>query len=221
MHIIIVGSGRTGKHVIDSAINDNQDVYVIEKNKEAANWVATNYDCVVINADATKFETLKEANAEKADAIIVTTNDDAVNALVILLAKKMGIKRLVSSVNNDDLLPVFGQLGIDTVESPYRLNGRYLYRAMQGPNVKEFLDLGDGIELLEMIVEKNSKVSNRYIKELISAKIFTSDVRVILVKRNNQIIIPEGETRIFVNDILVVLSKKDKVAQISQAFGSQ
>lgn len=221
MHIIIVGSGRTGKHVIDSAINDNQDVYVIEKNKEAANWVATNYDCVVINADATKFETLKEANAEKADAIIVTTNDDAVNALVILLAKKMGIKRLVSSVNNDDLLPVFGQLGIDTVESPYRLNGRYLYRAMQGPNVKEFLDLGDGIELLEMIVEKNSKVSNRYIKELISAKIFTSDVRVILVKRNNQIIIPEGETRIFVNDILVVLSKKDNVAQISQAFGSQ
>jgi NhaP-type Na+/H+ and K+/H+ antiporter len=42
---------------------------------------------------------------------------------------------------------------------------------------------------------------------------------VILVKRNNQIIIPEGDTKIFVNDILVIVAKKDKVAQLSDAFG--
>ncbi|MBK7873621.1 MAG: TrkA family potassium uptake protein [Saprospiraceae bacterium] len=138
MHIIIVGSGRTGKHVIESAINDRQDVYVIEKNKEAADWVATHYDCIVINADATNIETLREAKADRADAIIVTTNDDAVNSLVILLAKQLGVNRLVSSVNNEDHISVFENLGIDTVESPYRLNGRYLYRAVQGANVKEF-----------------------------------------------------------------------------------
>jgi len=221
MHIIIVGAGRTGKHVIDAAISDNQNVYVIEKDKETANWVATNYDCVVINADATRVDTLKEANAAQADAIIVTTNDDAVNALVILLAKEMGIKRLISSVNDDERLPVFEQLGIDTVESPYRLNGRYLYRAMLGPKVKEFLDLGDGLELLELIVEMNSKIANRYIKELTQKNIITQDSLVILVKRNNQIIIPEGETKIFVNDILVVVAKQDKVSQISDAFGSE
>lgn len=218
MHIIIVGSGRTGKHVIESAISDKQDVYVIEKDQETANWVATNYDCVVINADATNPETLKEAKAEQADAIIVTTNDDAINALVILLAKKLGIKRLITSVNNDDLLPVFEQLGIDTVESPHRLNGKYLYRAMQGPNVKEFLDLGDGFELLEMIVEKNSRIANKYIKQLTKEKIFPQDSLVVLVKRNNQVIVPEGETRIFVNDILVVLSKKNRITELSDVF---
>jgi trk system potassium uptake protein TrkA len=143
MHIIIIGSGKTGKHIIDAAVKDQNEVFVIEKNKELADWVATNYDCVVIHGDATKVEILKEANAEKADAIIVSTNDDAVNMLVILLAKQLGIKRLVSSVNNEDHIPVFEQLGIDTVESPYRLNGKYLYRAVQGGNVKDFLDLGD------------------------------------------------------------------------------
>ena len=140
MHIIIIGSGRTGKHVIEAAVKDNHDVFVIEKNKEIADWVASHFDCVVIHADATSIEALKEANAEKADAIIVTTNDDAVNSLVILLAKQLGVNRLVSSVNNEEHLSVFEQLGTDTVESPYRLNGRYLYRAVQGPNVKEFLD---------------------------------------------------------------------------------
>jgi len=221
MNIIIVGSGRTGKHVIEDALKDRHNVHVIEKDKNIANWVATNYDCVVINADATNPETLKEAKTDVADAIIVTTDDDAVNSLVILLAKKMGIKRLISSVNNYELLPIFEQLGIDTVESPYRLNGKYLYRAMQGPNVKEFLDLGDGFELLEMIVEKNSKVSNKYIKQLTKDKIFPHDSLVVLVKRNNQVIIPEGETRIFVNDILVILSKKERVTELSNVFEAE
>lgn len=219
MHIIIIGSGRTGKHVIEAAVRDNHDVFVIEKSKLAANWVATHFDCIVINADATSIEALKEAKAEKADAIIVTTNDDAVNSLVILLAKQLGVKRLVSSVNNEDHLPVFEHLGIDTVESPYRLNGRYLYRAVQGPNVKEFLDLGDGFEVLEMVVEKESLIANKLIKELNKEKILPSDTRIVLIKRNNQIIIPEGETRVFIKDVVVVLSRKNRIAEVSNLFG--
>ncbi len=221
MHIIIVGSGKTGKHVIESAVKDNQDVYVIEKDKAAAEWIASHMDCVVIHADATSIEALKEAKAEKADAIVVTTNDDAINALVILLAKQLGIKRLVSSVNNEDYLHVFEQMGIDTVESPYRLNGRYLYRAVLGPNVKEFLDLGDGFEVLEMIVHQNSVIANKLIKELNKDRTLPKDSRIILLKRNNQIIIPEGETRIFVKDIVVVLSKKERVSDLSVLFGQK
>jgi trk system potassium uptake protein TrkA len=219
MHIIIIGSGRTGKHVIEAAVKDKHDVFVIEKNKERADWVATHFDCVVIHADATSTETLKEANAEKADAVIVTTNDDAVNSLVILLAKQLGVNRLVSSVNNEEHLSVFEQLGTDTVESPYRLNGRYLYRAVQGPNVKEFLDLGDGYELLEMQVEKDAKIADKLIKELNKQRILPSDSRIILIKRNDQIIVPEGETKIEVLDIVVVLSKREKVTEVSNIFG--
>ncbi len=219
MHIIIIGSGRTGKHVIDAAVADGHDVYVIEKDQTAAEWVATHFDCIVIHSDATSLEALKEANAEKADAIIVTTNDDAVNSLVILLAKQLGVKRLVSSVNNEDHMPIFEQLGIDTVESPYRLNGRYLYRAVQGPNVKEFLDLGDGFEVLELVVESESNIANKLIKELNKDRILPNDTRIILVKRNNQIIVPDGETRIFLKDIVVVLSKKSRILEISNLFG--
>lgn len=219
MHIIIIGSGRTGKHVVEAAVQDNHDVFVIEKDKSTADWVATHFDCVVINADATSAEALKEAKANKADAIIVTTNDDAVNSLVILLAKQLGVKRLVSSVNNEDHLSVFENLGIDTVESPYRLNGRYLYRAVQGPNVKEFLDLGDGFEVLELVVEKDAVIANKLVKELNKERTLPNDTRIILIKRNNQVIVPDGETRVFIKDIVVVLSKRNRVTEISDLFG--
>lgn len=220
MHIIIIGAGRTGRHVVESAVNDNHDVYVIEKDKTVAEVIATQFDCIVINADATRLETLKEAKAEKADAIVVTTNDDAVNTLVILLAKQLGVKRLVSSVNNEDHLPVFEHLGIDTVESPYRLNGKYLYRAVQGPNVKEFLDLGDGIEILEIDVAKNSSVDGKRIKELSQLNLLPSGSKIILIKRNNQIIIPEGETLVMCEDVVAVLSPKNKSYLVAQIFAT-
>ncbi|WP_322962841.1 potassium channel family protein [Psychroflexus montanilacus] len=221
MHIIIIGSGRTGKHVIEAAVKDNHDVFVIEKDKTTAEWAATHFDCVVIHADATSIEALKEVKAEKADAIVVTTNDDAVNSLVILLAKQLGVKRLVSSVNNEEHLPVFEQMGTDTVESPFRLNGKYLYRTVQGPNVKEFLDLGDGFEILELKVEINSKISNRLIKELNEEKILPKDSLIVIIKRDNDIIIPDGDVRIKEGDVVVVLSKSNKVTEVSNLFGKK
>jgi trk system potassium uptake protein len=218
MNLIIVGSGRTGKYVIEAAVKDGHDVFVIEKDKTIADLVATHYDCIVINADATSVESLKEAKAEKADAIIVTTNDDAINSLVILLAKQLGVKKLISSVNNDEHLTVFEHLGTDTVENPYRLNGRYLYRAVQGSNVKEYLDLGDGYEILEMDVQKFSVVANKLIKELNKERILPNETRIVLMKRNNKIIIPVGETQILENDVVVVLSLKKKINEVSKLF---
>jgi trk system potassium uptake protein TrkA len=218
MHILIIGAGKTGKHVIQSSVEDKHDVYVIEKDPHVAASISTKFDCMVINADATNIETLKEAKAEKADAIIVTTNDDAVNMLVILLAQQLGIKRLVSSVNNEDHFPVFEKLGIDTVESPYRLNGRFLYRAIQGPSVKEFLELGDGVEIVELIVSPKSIVSNKFIKELNKTRMLPKDTRIIVIKRDDQIIIPEGETQILAGDVIAALSLKENVPDLANLF---
>ncbi|MBI3135174.1 MAG: TrkA family potassium uptake protein [Bacteroidetes bacterium] len=218
MHLLIIGAGRTGKHVIQSSVEDKHDVYVIEKDPQVAAWVSTHFDCVVINADATNLESLKEAKAEKADAIIVTTNDDAVNMLVILLGQQLGIKRLVSSVNNEDHFPIFEKLGIDTVESPYRLNGRFLYRAIQGPSVKEFLDLGDGVEIVELIVSPKSVVNNKLIKELNKTRALPKDTRIIVIKRDDQIIIPEGETQILAGDVVAALALKQSVPALAVLF---
>lgn len=218
MHILIIGAGKTGKHVIQSSVEDKHDVYVIEKDPQVASWISTHYDCIVINADASNIETLKEAKAEKADAIVVTTNDDAVNMLVILLAQQLGVKRLVSSINNEDHFPVFEKLGIDTVESPYRLNGRFLYRAIQGPSVKEFLELGDGVEIVELIVSPKSQVNNKFIKELNKSHALPKDTRIIVIKRNDQIIIPEGDTQILAGDVVAAVSLKENVPDLANLF---
>ncbi|MBP9152712.1 MAG: TrkA family potassium uptake protein [Flavobacteriales bacterium] len=221
MHIIIVGAGRTGKHVIKAAIADKHDVFVIEENSERAEWVASRFDCIVIKANATSPEVLKEAKANEADAIVVTTSDDAINMMVILQARELGTKRLVSSVNNEGYLPVFEQLDIDVVESPFRLNGRYLYRAIQQPNVKEFLDLGDGIEIVELQVASGSLIENKLIKELNKQRMLPSGSRIMVIKRESQLIVPEGDTRILEGDVVAVLSSKETVHEVDRLFAAK
>lgn len=218
MHLIIVGAGRTGKHVIQSAIQDKHDVYVIEKDEKTASELAANFDCKVILDDASSLEALKEAGAEKADALVTTTDDDAVNILVMMLGKELGIKRLISSVNNEDHIPLFERMGVDTVESPYRLNGQYLYHAIKSPSVKDFMDLGDGVEIVEFTVEKGSRADGKLIKELNKQRLLPGYSRLVVIRRKNNIIIPEGETRVEAGDLVAVVSKEGITEDLLELF---
>lgn len=215
MYLIIVGSGRTGKHVIQSAIDDGHEVVVIEKDKETAQRATSTYDCLVINADASSLETLKEARAEEADALIATTNDDSVNLLVTMLGRDIGIKKLVSSVTNEEHIRLFKELGVSTVESPFRLNGQFLYRAVQKSSVKDFMDLGDGVEIIEFMISPHAQAVNKAIKETPIPK----ECRVVAIKRDDKLIIPQGSTIIQKGDVAIVLKRQGYFKQLVEIFG--
>ncbi|MDY7082577.1 MAG: NAD-binding protein, partial [Halobacteria archaeon] len=89
MYIIIVGAGDIGSQLIDLATQTRNEIVVIEKDDEKAELVSMEHDCLVINDDATTKETLEDAGAERADAIISTTDKDATNVMVMLLAEEL------------------------------------------------------------------------------------------------------------------------------------
>ncbi|RLF55284.1 MAG: TrkA family potassium uptake protein, partial [Thermoplasmata archaeon] len=72
MYLIIVGAGEIGEKLIKLALQNKDDVVVIEKSKERCDEISKKYDAIVINADAREKETLIEAGAENADALIAT-----------------------------------------------------------------------------------------------------------------------------------------------------
>lgn len=63
---------------------------VIERDEKWAEGIAGEYDCLVLNADATTKETLVDGGAEQADGIISTTQHDATNITIILLVAVIG-----------------------------------------------------------------------------------------------------------------------------------
>ncbi len=84
---------------------------------------------MVLTADATVKNTFEDAGAEQADAIISTTDQDATNVMVCLLAQEFEIPAILSVVHNPNHMDLFKQIGVNTMENPQQLIAEYLYRA--------------------------------------------------------------------------------------------
>src|SRR3546814_3920857 len=73
---------------------------------------------LVIHGDALDVDILAEANVKATETVIAVSNDDEVNILASLLAKRFGCERSVTLINKTTYAPLIGTLGIDAVVNP-------------------------------------------------------------------------------------------------------
>lgn len=218
MYIIVVGAGSIGSQLIKLATEQQNDVVVIEKDPNVAERAASTYDCLVINADATIIDTLEEAEANQADAVISTTGDDAVNIMVMLLAQELEIPSLVSVVHNPEHMKVFRQIGVNTLENPQHLIAEYLYRAVQRPSVKDFMHLGDDAEVFEITATHGSEIIDKTLEKSNQLGLLGDDVLIVAIQRDNSVITPRGETEIQAGDLVTVFSRRGFAPDVMELF---
>lgn len=220
-YIIIVGAGRIGDRVIELAVADGHEVVVIEKNTDLAEIITSRYDCLIINADASQPGILEEAGVKQADVLISTTNDDATNLLIMMLAHNCGVPRLLTSVRDQNHTALFEQMDIDTVESPHRLNGEYLYKNVHRPGIKDFMQLDGGAEIMEIELSKDSDLIGKTIREALSEDAISEDLIVVAIYRNGELIIPKGNSKFEGGDIVTVLSKENLEPNLIRKFSTK
>ena len=119
--MIIVGGGNIGLSLAKMIEETQRHVILklIEIDKKRAEVVAeTLKRTVVIHGDALDTDILEEANIRQTETVIAVSNDDEVNILGSLLAKRFGCQRAVTLVNKTTYTPLIDTLGIDAVVSP-------------------------------------------------------------------------------------------------------
>jgi K+ transport systems, NAD-binding component len=155
---------------------------------------------------------------KSADAMISTTNDDAVNLMVMMLGKELGVKRLISSVTDDEHLSLFDELGIATVGNPFRLNGQFLYRTLQRPGVKDFMDLGNGAEIVEITVSPGAPLINKDLQQINEKSLLPKESLVVAIKRKNNLIVPDGDTVIYADDLVTLFTREGVTKKLLKQF---
>jgi len=207
MYIIVVGAGSIGSPVIELAVSAGHEVVVVEKDATVADVAAADHDCLVLNDDATEMETLEEAGAEKADAIISTTDQEAVNIMVMLLADDLDIPSLVSVVHNPEHMEMFRRIGVNVLENPQRLIAEYLFQAVQRPSVKDFMRLADGAEIIEITASAGAPIIDMTLRGADESGLIGEEVLVVAIERGNTVITPKGDTTIQAGDLVSVFSR--------------
>ncbi|AAV45745.1 TrkA family potassium uptake protein [Haloarcula sp. JP-Z28] len=221
MYIVIVGAGDIGSPLLEIATAGGNEVVVIERDAERAERASRQYDCLVINDDATVKDTLEDAGADRADALISTTDQDATNIMVCLLAQELEVPDIVSVVHNPEHMNVFRQIGVNTMQNPQRLIAEYLYRAVKRPSIVDFMRIGDHAEVFEITVTPGAPIAGKTLQEANSEGLIGGQTLIVAIERNGDgdPITPRGDTRIEADDLLTVYSGEGATPEVTDIFG--
>jgi len=208
MYMIIVGAGSIGTSLIDIAVCEKNNVVLIDVNADRAREISNRYNITVLSGNATSADTVREAGAERADALIVTTSDDAVNLMVVSIAASLEIPSIVSVVNETEHTDFFRKLGANVMENPEDVVAQHLYNAVKQPSVQDFALLPQGAQIFRLQIKGESPLANRSIAESIQRGAIPESVRVLAIARADEDTqsMAMGDSLLAEGDILTLFS---------------
>ena len=168
--VIIVGGGNIGVSLAKK-LEENKfgaNTKIIELNKERAENISSELnETLVLNGSSLDLEILKEAKISDAETIISVTNQDEVNILTSLLAKKQGCKKAISLANDTTYRSILEPLGIDDVLSPQAITVSRILSYIRKGNIRQVYSLREGEgEVIEADAVEASSVVNKKISDL-------------------------------------------------------
>ena len=117
---------------------------------------------VVLHGDATDRELLLEENIEQCDAFCAVTNDDEVNIMSSLMAKRLGVRQVMTLISKPAYVDLVQGGDIDIAVSPQQATTSTLLSHVRRADVARVHSLRRGAaEAIEAIAhgdEKSSKV---------------------------------------------------------------
>jgi trk system potassium uptake protein TrkA len=202
--IIIIGGGNIGFNLAKDLENVNSDISVciIENNNDRANVIADQLSsALVLNGDGLDQAILDEANIKDADMMLALTNDDETNIIISAVARKNNCESLIL-VNNSEYNKLKDVLGISKVVDPRKITVSKILKHVHKGRIESVYSIGNNqAELIHAQVLKSSKLLNKKIKD----SNLPDGMRIGLIKKINQIIIPDKNTLIEENDEILFL----------------
>ncbi len=223
--ILIVGGGNIGFNLAKN-IEENLDsarVKIIEKNKERAEFLASELNnTIVINGNALDEEVLSEANLEEAETVLALTNDDEDNLMVSVLVEKFAKdekevddKRTMALINKPNYSLLQNSLKIDDLIDP-RMNtvSSILKHIHKGTIETAYTIMNGEYEVIEAEIIETSELIN---KELKNSNL-PEEIRIGAVLRDDKVIIPRSDFVFQKDDKVVFLAKKDSISVVENIF---
>ncbi|MDP3371781.1 MAG: Trk system potassium transporter TrkA [Candidatus Paracaedibacteraceae bacterium] len=216
--IIIVGGGNIGLGFAQEleAQNTGIKVKIIEKNTERSEIIAHVLKSTeVLNGDALDLDVLTEANVQDAETILALTDDDRVNILVSLLAKRQGAKRATALLNKMTYASLVTSLGVDAIISPRVITVSTILQYVFQGRVRTIHSLAGGYaEVIEAEARETSYIIGLTIEDIT----VRDSIYVAAVVRNNDVILNPRRLIVGVGDVLVMMVKRDSSRKVEKLF---
>ncbi|PSJ64359.1 Trk system potassium transporter TrkA [Kumtagia ephedrae] len=216
--IVIAGGGNIGLFVART-IEQKQartKIKIIESSRDRAVAVADSLRrTVVLHGSALDQRLLMEADIHDAELMVALTNNDQVNILSSVMAKRLGCKSNLALINNPSFLDITKTVGIDATLNPGSVTvSRVLQHVRRGRiRAVQSLQRG-GAEVIEAEALETSPLVGVPLRDLD----LPDGMRIGAVYRDGGVIKPSGSLRIKAKDRVVIFALEKAVKQVEQMF---
>ena len=134
MYVIIMGCGRLGAQLATMLEEDGHEIAILDLDKFAFDHLPPNFKGRRILGDGTDQDTLRRAEAERADAFVAATRGDNRNALAAQVARHVFHIDKVGSVIFDPIREeVYRSFGMRTI-NPTKIEAQLLRESIERSN---------------------------------------------------------------------------------------
>lgn len=216
--LIIVGAGNIGLYLARQMEEKHPGVRIkmIERDLPQAERAADRlHQSVVLHGDALDRELLEEANISGTEAIVALTNDDQVNILAALLAKRAGCQRAVALVNNEGYRGLITSLGIDVVVNPRGTTVSTILQYVRRGRIRQVYSLRDGTaEVIEAEALKTSALVGNSLRDMD----IPDGIIIGAIVRGQEVMLPRGDTVIEAGDRVIIFALSEMVKHVEKMF---
>ncbi|UUP19455.1 Trk system potassium transporter TrkA [Nitratireductor thuwali] len=216
--IVIAGGGNIGLYVA-RALERKQSrtkVKIIESNRNRAVAIADELRrTVVLHGSALEQKLLLEADIDHADLIVALTNDDQVNILSSVIAKRLGCKSNLVLINNPTYHDFAKTLGIDAQMNPRAVTISKVLQQVRRGRIRAVHNVQRGAA---EIIEAEALETSPLVGPPLSEQELPDGMRIGAVYRDGAVIKPSGSLRIKPKDRVVIFALEGAVRQVEQLF---
>ncbi|VVT19324.1 Trk system potassium transporter TrkA [Rhizobium sp. EC-SD404] len=218
IRIVIAGGGNVG-YFVAKAIEERQPsikVKIIEHDRSRAIAIADQLRrAVVLNGSSLDQSILTEADIHDADLIVSLTNDDQVNILTSVMAKRLGCKASLALINEPSFQEFTKPMGIDAYINPRAVTISRILQHVRRGRIRAVYSVEKGqAEVIEAEAMDTSPLVGKPLRDLD----LPDGVRIGAIYRDKQVVQPTGSTKIKSKDRVVMFARSRDVRHVEQMF---
>lgn len=209
---IVIGCGRFGSSVAKKMCQLGNEVMVIDKDEDSIDNIAEQVTHTAI-VDVTEERDLKSIGLGNFDVVIVAISSDIrASIMATIMAKEMGVPKVVCKAKDELQAKVLYKIGADRVVFPERDMGVRVAHNLVSDNILDHIELDPEYSIVE-IVTPTSWVGKTLVDLELRARY---EITVLAIKNGKSInVTPAPDEELKAGSILVVIGQSSNISSIT------
>ena len=213
----IVGGKQMGITCAELLEAQGVDVKLFEPDAGRATRIAEILrKSIVVHADGTDQKVLEDENVEGVDVFLALTGHDEDNIIASLLARRLGVRKVVALINRPNYIPMAQRLGVNTTVSPRLVAvDRILQFVRKGSVLSVTTFREEEAEAIELIAPERSRLIGRKLRNV---KLPEGAIVGAIVRPDGEVRVPRGDVEIHPGDRVIFFALESVVPKLESAF---